>query len=134
MALILLLGAQVPSLAAPYGSEGKAAFYSQPDGSKLAVRVYGDEFYAVTKTLDGYPVVRDPKTGFSCYARVSADGTTWESTGIVARSTQDAQGKSVAAAPAGVQNIAKDAQLKTEEILRRVRAAQESRCGLSRCA
>lgn len=125
MALILLLGAQVPSLAAPYGPEGKAAFYSQPDGSKLAVRVYGDEFYAVTKTLDGYPVVRDPKTGFSCYARVSADGTTWESTGIVARSTQDAQGKSVAAAPAGVQNIAKDAQLKTEEILRRVHAAQE---------
>lgn len=37
----------------------------QPDGSKLKVRIWGDEFYGVTETPDGYTILRDPKTFFS---------------------------------------------------------------------
>ena len=54
----------------------------QPDGSQIAARIRGDEFYGVTETLDGYTIVRDPGTLFFCYARLSADGNALESTGV----------------------------------------------------
>ena len=58
--------------------------YRQPDGSALQVRVKGDEFFAEEETLDGQRVVLDPVSHFWCYAKVSADGTDLESTGMVA--------------------------------------------------
>jgi len=58
--------------------------YHQPDGSKLSVKVKGDEFFAEEMTLDGQRVLQDPVTKFWCYAKLSADGTDLESTGIVA--------------------------------------------------
>ncbi|HBF34511.1 TPA: hypothetical protein DDW35_08095, partial [Candidatus Sumerlaeota bacterium] len=81
--LALWLLAAVSSVwAAPYS--GKAFTYSQPDGSSLQVKLYGDEFFAYQRTLDGYEVVRDAATGYVCYAKLSADGTAFESTGIPA--------------------------------------------------
>jgi len=58
--------------------------YHQPDGSKLSVKVKGDEFFAEEATLDGQHIVKDPVTKFWCYAKLSADGTDLESTGVVA--------------------------------------------------
>lgn len=46
--------------AAPYGPNGLETEWTQPDGSKLSLRVFGDEFYARTETLDGDTVVFDP--------------------------------------------------------------------------
>ncbi len=54
----------------------------QPDGSRVEVLIWGDEFYRVVESLDGYTLVRDPASGAICYARLSADGNELESTGV----------------------------------------------------
>ena len=53
---------------------GKTFTFTQPDGSTLAVRGWGDQHQAVFETLDGYTVVRNPDTGFYELAQLSADG------------------------------------------------------------
>ncbi len=45
----------------------------QPDGSTVEVRIWGDEFYQIVESLDGYTLVRDPATKSICYARPSDD-------------------------------------------------------------
>ena len=68
--------------------------YHQPDGSTFGVKIYGDEFFAYERTLDGRHVIRDPETGYSCYAKLSDDGRSFVSTGVpvvtARRSTQEA--------------------------------------------
>jgi M6 family metalloprotease-like protein len=54
----------------------------QPDGTTIDVRIWGDEFYHVVESLDGYTLVRDEQTGFGCYARRSPDGNEFISTGV----------------------------------------------------
>jgi M6 family metalloprotease-like protein len=76
------------SFAAPYGPEGKAADYRQPDGTIVKVRVFGDEFYAVAETTEGYTVVFDNDKVLT-YGNVSADGKNMVSTGIRADNKPD---------------------------------------------
>ncbi|MDX2507901.1 MAG: M6 family metalloprotease domain-containing protein [Gammaproteobacteria bacterium] len=52
--------------------------FTQPDGSKIQVRGWGDQHYAVFETLDGYTVVKNSNTGFFEIAQVSSDGTMLE--------------------------------------------------------
>ena len=54
----------------------------QPDGTTIDVRIWGDEFYHVVESLDGYTLVHDPQTGAGCYARLSRDGGELVSTGV----------------------------------------------------
>lgn len=54
----------------------------QPDGSLVEVRIWGDEFYQVVESLDGYTLVRDDASQEICYARLSPDGERLESTGV----------------------------------------------------
>ena len=54
----------------------------QPDGSSAEVRLFGDEFYHWLESPDGYTVVRDPVSGWYCYADVSIDGIRLLSTGV----------------------------------------------------
>ena len=61
-------------LSAPYGSKGKSIEWVQPDGEKLSLRVYGDEFYARTETTDGYTVVHNSADNAYYYAKHSNDG------------------------------------------------------------
>lgn len=75
--------AAVPAAAAPL--MGETVPIRQPDGAYVDVVVWGDEFYAVGETEDGYTVARDAQTGFLCYARLSDDGRALVSTGIQAR-------------------------------------------------
>ena len=67
--------------AAPYGPGGKEIEWTQPDGSKLALRVFGDEYYGRTETLDGYTVVFDSATKSYQYATLAPDGNEFTSTG-----------------------------------------------------
>ena len=67
--------------AAPYGPGGMETEWTQPDGSKLSLRVFGDEFYARTETVDGYTVVFDPATKAYHYATLSPGGNEFASTG-----------------------------------------------------
>lgn len=71
-------------------STGEIETVEQPDGSKVDVRLFGDEFYIRGEGLDGYTLVRDAKTGFICYAALDAAGSGWVSTGLIYRGRDDA--------------------------------------------
>jgi len=64
----------------------------QPDGELVQVRVWGDEYYRVAESLDGYTLVHDPRTDEICYAQLSADGDRLESTGIRVGDASTARG------------------------------------------
>ncbi len=70
---------------------GEVRQITQPDGSPVELRVWGDEFYTVAEALDGYTVVRDPKTRFVCYARLAPDGDRLVSTGVPAGTADPAR-------------------------------------------
>jgi M6 family metalloprotease-like protein len=59
-------------MSVPFSS--KEFTFTQPDGSDLQVRGWGDQHHAVFETLNGYTIVKDPATGFYQYADVSRDG------------------------------------------------------------
>jgi hypothetical protein len=56
--------------------------FTQPDGTTLRVRGWGDQHRAVFQTEEGYTVARDPVTGFYEYAAVSDDGEELVPTGV----------------------------------------------------
>jgi M6 family metalloprotease-like protein len=53
---------------------GKQFTFTQPDGTALEVRGWGNQYAAVFETLDGITVTRNPHTGFYEPAQLSADG------------------------------------------------------------
>ena len=67
---------------APYPKEGLQTKWTQPDGTVLQLRVFGDEFYARTETEDGRTVVFNEADQTYHFAKVSADGQSLESNGI----------------------------------------------------
>ncbi|PQJ27179.1 M6 family metalloprotease domain-containing protein [Rubritalea profundi] len=68
-------------LSAPYGPEGRSIEWKQPDGTKLSLRVLGDEFYGRTETADGYTAIFDPATKTYHYATLTPDGNDLAATG-----------------------------------------------------
>jgi M6 family metalloprotease-like protein len=58
--------------------DGKVFTFTQPDGSTIQLRGFGDQHYAVFETLDGFTVTKNPVTGYYEVARVSADGSALE--------------------------------------------------------
>ena len=54
--------------------KGKEFTFTQPDGSKIKLRGFGDQYHAVFETLDGYTVTKNPQTGFYEIARLTPDG------------------------------------------------------------
>jgi M6 family metalloprotease-like protein/uncharacterized repeat protein (TIGR02543 family) len=70
--------------AAPYGPEGMPIEFTQPDGTLLKLRVFGDEFYGRTETEDGFTVVFNPATNSYDLATVSKDGKELVSTKVKA--------------------------------------------------
>lgn len=86
-AVLWLAAAALAAAALPAGGAprwGEVVEIREPDGTIVEVRVWGDEFYSVGETLDGYTVVRDPETGILSYAGLSDDGRTLVSTGVAA--------------------------------------------------
>jgi M6 family metalloprotease-like protein len=55
----------------------------QPDGTYVDCKVFGDEFYQDVETPDGFTLIRDPSTGWICYAKLASDGASYVSSGIV---------------------------------------------------
>ncbi len=68
----------------------------QPNGEIVEVRIWGDEFYRVVESLDGFTLVRDPDSGVICFARLSPDGNSLVSTGVEVHS---ASGESLGLQP-----------------------------------
>ena len=54
----------------------------QPDGTRVDVRVWGDEFYRIVESMDGYTLMREPTSGVTCYAQLSRDRDELVSTGV----------------------------------------------------
>jgi M6 family metalloprotease-like protein/uncharacterized repeat protein (TIGR01451 family) len=48
--------------------------FEQPDGEKLMLRLWGDEFAHGWQTLDGYTVIKNPETGYWEYAIQDRNG------------------------------------------------------------
>jgi M6 family metalloprotease-like protein len=64
----------------PY--DGDMLTFYQPDGQEISVRLFGDEYYVVIETPDGYTLTKDITSGYYCYAMVAPDGMSFISTGI----------------------------------------------------
>ncbi len=110
------------AVAAPH--TGELMTMDQPDGSQVDVRLFGDEFYVRGEGVDGFTVMRDPRSGAICYAALNADSTEWVSTGQVYHGVDaGGAGRSSALASRG---IAPGLDLKPEARRRiRARAARE---------
>lgn len=54
----------------------------QPGGGFVDVRIFGDEYYQVVETPDGYTLMRDPVSSVIVYAKLSPDGNELRSTGV----------------------------------------------------
>ncbi len=61
---------------------GEKFTFTQPDGSQIEVRGWGDQRHAVFETLDGFTIVKEPITGFYQYAALSADGEELDPSGV----------------------------------------------------
>jgi M6 family metalloprotease-like protein len=49
---------------------GQEFTFTQPDGTRLPVRGWGDQHHAVFETLDGYSITKNPVSGFYEYATI----------------------------------------------------------------
>src|SRR6187401_3040198 len=58
--------------------DGKVFKFTQPDGSKIDLRGFGDQNFAFFETLDGYTVTKNPASGYWEIARVFPDGSALE--------------------------------------------------------
>jgi M6 family metalloprotease-like protein len=54
--------------------DGKVFTFTQPDGTAIKLRGFGDQNYAVFETLDGYTVTKNPVTGYFEVAQLTPDG------------------------------------------------------------
>lgn len=57
---------------------GRIFTFTQPDGSKIQLRGFGDQNHAVFETLDGFTVTKNLATSYYEVARVVADGNALE--------------------------------------------------------
>lgn len=138
MLLPLLLGAVFAPLAwsAPYPAKGRPIHWTQPDGTELKLRVFGDDFYGRTETEDGFTVVYNQKTRAYHYATVSADGLRLKPAGTQAHRPQPRGIKRhLDRSPEGVRNV-RQRELSsrppsyTERWQRRVQSARARRGAL----
>ena len=112
---------------------GETMEFRQPDGTEVPVVLFGDEFYMRGETPDGYTVLRDPDTGWICYAELSADGSKLVPTQehyLNALTPARRTVPGAALTPAGVTTAdgttrEKGVQLSTERLLEKVRDARE---------
>ena len=65
----------------PVAFFGKEFTFEQPDGTKVKLLGWGNQYTAVFEDPRGYTVIKDPKTGFYQYARLSADKSSFEPSG-----------------------------------------------------
>ncbi len=62
----------------PTHFSGKTFTFTQPDGSTIELRGWGDQSHAVFETLDGFTVTRNPETAYYELARLTEDGSALE--------------------------------------------------------
>lgn len=83
---------------------------TQPDGTRIEVKIWGDEYYRRVISPDGYTLIPDPDTGWVNYAVLNRDGSAFVPSGIIYTGEPLRQKAAVAA------GIPKDLQLIPEAI------------------
>ena len=115
---------------------GQEFTFTQPDGTELKVRGFGNQENAVFETLDGFTVTRDPVTGFYQYAALSKDGNELVPTGYQAERANPQNlglAKGIRANPLAAStsaNISSELTTKTRWQTRRENARMEKRAEL----
>jgi M6 family metalloprotease-like protein len=61
---------------------GQQFTFTQPDNTQIKVKGWGNQYYAVFETLDGFTIIKNSETGFYEYAQLAASGNELKSTGI----------------------------------------------------
>lgn len=61
---------------------GQEFTFIQPDQTRIHIRGWGNQEYAVFESLEGFTIVKNPETGFYEYAQLSSDNSSLETTGI----------------------------------------------------
>ncbi len=84
---LLIFIVTLSAFTAPYGDDGYPTRWTQPNGTTLELKVFGDEYYAVTRTEEHYTVVLDTALKAYCYAKINADSTQLISSGIIVDSS-----------------------------------------------
>jgi M6 family metalloprotease-like protein/uncharacterized repeat protein (TIGR02543 family) len=119
-----------PGVGAPM--DGYLSEFTQPDGTIVRLKFFGDEFYARTETVDGYTVIFDLPTRTFFYADLTPDKNEFISTGkAVGKVNPDTLGLSKSlkinpasrAAKARTRYEAFESVLKQEERWKAVKAA-----------
>ncbi len=87
LVVLSLVFFSLQAFSAPY--QGEIFKFTQPDGSIVEAKIFGDEYYSRCEGLDGYTLIRDEQTGWLCYAELSKDGNEFVSTGIHYTVTQE---------------------------------------------
>jgi len=90
LTLALLLVSTCPALGGP--AQLGPVTVVQPDGTKLTVRMFGDERFLITETLGGYTIIRDGKTDEFRYAIKVSDGRLAPSDWVVGKHDPVKQG------------------------------------------
>lgn len=80
--LVLLAGCISSATAAPFGPNGHETQWTQPNGEVVKLRMFGDDSYARTETLDGFTLVFNEDTNTYEYAKLSPDGKSFVCTGV----------------------------------------------------
>lgn len=80
---LFLLALPFINHAAPLGPDGAPHTITQPDGSKIELRMYGDEYYAYERTLNHYTVIRPEGQKNYYYAKLNESQDALISTGIL---------------------------------------------------
>jgi len=129
---VLALG---QAFAAPYPKAGLLTKWTQPDGTQIALRVFGDEFYGRTTTKDGYTVVFNPADKTYYFATAGADGVSLVSSGVPAggpppaglvKHLEESRDRIAAVRAENVERLAPDRDARWAE---RLKAAQQRRAG-----
>ncbi|MBK8803782.1 MAG: M6 family metalloprotease domain-containing protein [Fibrobacteres bacterium] len=112
--MAILFASSTPAIAAPVW--GDQMDLSQPDGSLVPVRIWGDEYYQKVQSLDGRALVRDP-AGWIRYASVAEDSSAFLPTGSIYTGTVASSGgpaarRSNAVADLDISQAARNAQVK----------------------
>lgn len=120
--VLLAIIIQYHLFAAPHW--GEVHELKQPDGSYVAVRVWGDEYYQRVESVDGYTLIRNTK-GWICYAKLSKESTDFLATDVVYKGTPDPTAISALKIPKSIKLKPEACRAKADEALRRLEADEE---------
>ena len=121
--IVIGLLIQLPLSSAPYF--GQRFNFEQPDGRLVPVNVYGDEFFQRVESIDGYTLIRDPKTQWIEYAKLSAAGTHFDPSGIRYTGLTQSPSKTQLMAPGTTTPISKGIRLPASAIEEIVKTNQK---------